>query len=309
MREPLVSIVIPAYNASNYLSEAIDSALAQTYKNIEIIVVNDGSKDEGATERVALSYGDKIRYFVKENGGCASALNFGISVMRGDYFSWLSHDDLYLPDKIADLLSLIHEYDINPSEIVLGCNDMLLGSDHKIMKSLFNNSIGLIPATKAFDETLNIKTMNGCGLLIPRTIIERVGLFSTSYKHLLDREYWMRIALYGYSYCFCSTPQVLSRVHNSQITIKAHELLYNEEEELIVSYVEYTQDKEKYDLLKSLCYFAYKRKHYTKGRMIVNILRKSSALDIRTRLAITKYYIRGKIRRLIGPLYKRIIRR
>ena len=60
-----VSIVIPAYNASNYLAEAIDSALAQTYSNYEIIVVNDGSKDDGATECVALSYCYKIRYFHK----------------------------------------------------------------------------------------------------------------------------------------------------------------------------------------------------------------------------------------------------
>ena len=73
MENILVSIVIPVYNGANYLSEAIDSALAQTYKNIEIIVVNDGSKDDGATEKVALSYGDKIRYFHKENGGVSSA--------------------------------------------------------------------------------------------------------------------------------------------------------------------------------------------------------------------------------------------
>lgn len=78
---PKISIVIPAYNASNYLAEAIDSALAQTYPNVEIIVVNDGSRDDGATERVALSYGDKIRYFHKENGGSSSANNReGLSV-------------------------------------------------------------------------------------------------------------------------------------------------------------------------------------------------------------------------------------
>ena len=78
---PLVSIIIPVYNGANYLAEAIDSALAQTYNNVEVIVVNDGSNDNGATERVALSYGDKIKYFAKENGGVSSALKYGIEKM------------------------------------------------------------------------------------------------------------------------------------------------------------------------------------------------------------------------------------
>ena len=75
---PLVSIVIPVYKGATYMRIAIDSALAQTYLNTEVIVVNDGSPDDGETEKIALSYGDKIRYFTKPNGGCASALNFGI---------------------------------------------------------------------------------------------------------------------------------------------------------------------------------------------------------------------------------------
>ena len=79
---PLVSIVIPVYNGANYMREAIDSALAQTYKNIEVIVVNDGSTDN--TDEIAKSYGDKIRYFKKENGGVATALNLGIREMRGE---------------------------------------------------------------------------------------------------------------------------------------------------------------------------------------------------------------------------------
>ena len=79
---PLVSIVIPFYNGENFLREAIDSALAQTYKNIEVIVVNDGSRDEGKTREIALSYGDRIRYFEKQNGGCATALNHGIAQLK-----------------------------------------------------------------------------------------------------------------------------------------------------------------------------------------------------------------------------------
>ena len=72
---PRVSIVIPAYNGSDYMKEAIDSALAQTYPDVEVLVVNDGSDDDGRTEAIALSYGDRIRYFRKGNGGVASALN------------------------------------------------------------------------------------------------------------------------------------------------------------------------------------------------------------------------------------------
>ncbi|MEE0675231.1 MAG: glycosyltransferase family A protein, partial [Ruminococcus sp.] len=97
--QPLVSIVIPVFRGEPYLREAIDSCLSQTYPNIEIIVVNDGSDDDGRTDAIARSYGDKIRYYAKENGGVSSALNFGISQMRGEWFSWLSHDDVFLPDK------------------------------------------------------------------------------------------------------------------------------------------------------------------------------------------------------------------
>ena len=107
--EPKVSIVIPAYNAANYLAQAIDSALSQTYNNVEIVVVNDGSKDDGETERIAKMYGDRIVYISKENGGSSSALNCGIRAMSGEWFSWLSHDDLYYPNKIEDQITLIND--------------------------------------------------------------------------------------------------------------------------------------------------------------------------------------------------------
>lgn len=107
--QPLVSIIIPVYNGANYLCEAVNSALAQTYGNIEVIVVNDGSVDSGATEDIALSYGDTIRYYRKENGGVASALNYGLRESRGEYFCWLSHDDVYYPSKVETMLVAVRE--------------------------------------------------------------------------------------------------------------------------------------------------------------------------------------------------------
>ena len=98
---PLVSVAIPVYNGANYIRDAIDSVLAQTYPNLEVLIVNDGSRDEGLTEEIALSYGDRIRYFFKSNGGVASALNLALKEAKGDYFCWLSHDDIYLSEKVA----------------------------------------------------------------------------------------------------------------------------------------------------------------------------------------------------------------
>ena len=100
---PKVSIVIPVYNGSDYLGEAIDSALTQTYPNIEILIVNDGSNDGGATERIARSYGDKVRYVSKDNGGVASALNLAIREMKGDYFSWERTNLVHCREMVASL--------------------------------------------------------------------------------------------------------------------------------------------------------------------------------------------------------------
>lgn len=312
MTTPFVSIVIPAYNASDYLAEAIDSALAQTFKNYEIIVINDGSTDGGKTCDIALGYGDKIRYYEKENGGCASALNYGIQVMRGNYFSWLSHDDLYLPEKLEKLLVLPDRYSCNPVTTVLGCNDLIMRPSGKVQENLFQNSTGPLSPAKAFGETLNVKTINGCGLLIPKVILDQVGGFRTDYKHLLDREMWMRIALAGFSYCYAEEPLVISRVHEQQVTVKAQELLFLEEEKLISEYTELLTRKNKGDtssFLTELCYFAFKRKHLLQGKNIVYLLKNRDIFSGVVQMKVIKYRCEGMVKRQAGRIYKNFLRR
>ena len=98
MTTPRVSVVLPVYNGENYLRVAIDSVLAQTLPDVELIVVDDGSRD--GTRSIVDSYGDSVRYVHQENAGVAAAVNHGIRESRGQYISWLSHDDAFLPAKL-----------------------------------------------------------------------------------------------------------------------------------------------------------------------------------------------------------------
>lgn len=98
-RLPLVTVILPAYNAQKFIAEAIASVIGQTYQNWELIIINDGSNDD--TEHIVLSFSDaRIRYFSKGNGGVSSARNLGFSQMSGDYFCFLDADDVLPPRSI-----------------------------------------------------------------------------------------------------------------------------------------------------------------------------------------------------------------
>jgi glycosyltransferase involved in cell wall biosynthesis len=100
MMNPLVSILIPAYNAEKWIAHTITSALTQTWQNTEIIIVDDGSKDE--TLAIAQSFAsDNVKVFTKENQGAAATRNKAFSICKGDYVQWLDADDLLAPEKIS----------------------------------------------------------------------------------------------------------------------------------------------------------------------------------------------------------------
>ena len=224
-RFPLVSIIIPVYNGSNYLAEAIDSALAQTYKNIEIIVVNDGSNDNGETEKIALSYGNKIKYFYKENGGVSTALNYGIRQMKGEYFSWLSHDDKYQPQKIETQIEFLRKYGFN-NKIIAYCNTMYINADSKPLKNIIQNIIHRYPLKndEKYDGItitammLKHGTFNGCAFLIPCKTFDECGFFDETLRYNQDSTMWYSIFVRDYSLVYSDYNGVLSRVHDKQLT-------------------------------------------------------------------------------------------
>jgi glycosyltransferase involved in cell wall biosynthesis len=101
MIEGLVSVIIPTYNRAHIIQRCIDSALSQTYPNLEIVVVDDGSKDN-TKEIIDTHYSDnpKVNYFSKQNGGVSSARNLGLSVAKGEFVAFLDSDDFWMPEKI-----------------------------------------------------------------------------------------------------------------------------------------------------------------------------------------------------------------
>lgn len=207
---PLVSIVIPVYNGSNYLREAITSALKQTCHDIEVIVVNDGSDDAGATEAIAKSFGDGIRYFSKSNGGVASALNFAISNMRGEYLSWLSHDDWYREDKIERQLGAIKN---NPDPTVLVFSDYdIFQQETGFLSSLCLSAIYPVDwVTNSVFPAL-VGVCNFCTLLVHKSHFNRVGLFCEALKTSQDLDMIFRL-FRGKRTLYIPEPLVTIRTH------------------------------------------------------------------------------------------------
>lgn len=210
---PLVSIVIPVYNGADFMREAIDSALNQTYDSIEVIVVNDGSADDGETDRIARSYGDKIRYFVKPNGGVATALNLGIEKMKGEYFSWLSHDDMYKPMKIEEEVACLQEQG-DPTTIIAEGYQVVDASGKYMFHMNLNDFYTKIQLKNPVFVLMR-GGIHGCGLLIHRSHFERVGLFDPLLPTTQDYDLCFRM-FRGAKICYMDKENVLSRSHDGQ---------------------------------------------------------------------------------------------
>ena len=236
---PKVSIIIPVYNGSNYMREAIDSALAQIYKNVEVIVVNDGSDDGGKTEGIARSYGDKIRYFYKENGGVSTALNKGIREMTGEYFSWLSHDDYYFPGKIEKQIKFIEDH---RDAKVLFCKTGIMDETGRVLKSKLTTMKEFVEDRLPSHKKKQYETFRGgisffdawiyaCSLLVHKSCFEKTGFINEQNRTTQDTEFVLLLLN-----CFevYSLPELLvyRRDHQASGFYRQRELNIKESEKL-----------------------------------------------------------------------------
>ena len=224
---PLVSVIIPVYNGSNYLKYAIESSLSQTYERVEVIVINDGSNDDGRTREVAKLFGRDIRYFEKLNGGVSTALNMGIDNMKGDYFCWLSHDDMFSEEKIEiqiDLSRTLKKTHVIYSNYnFIDERNNIICQKSEINKNIVKKSI-LIQLLTSFQ-------INAVTTLIPKEIIKVVELFNPKYRLVQDYDYWFRIGQ-RYKYFYVDLKLASRRIHNKmasktyKIDTEADDLYY-----------------------------------------------------------------------------------
>lgn len=213
-KKPKVSIIIPVYNGEQYIRESIDSALAQTYENCEIIVVNDGSTD--ATENIVKEYGEKLSYYKKENGGVSTALNMGIRHMTGQYIQYLPADDMLHPEKIEKQIEAILK---SGNEMTISWTGWNLNySDKKVKKEVpmpyvYNDK--QLYTKDVFPVILGM--INTVTVLFNKKYIEKVGVFDESLTTSQDYDMWFRIYK-NQTTIYIDEPLVDYRVHEQQGT-------------------------------------------------------------------------------------------
>lgn len=191
----LVSVVIPVYNMAKFIGPAIDSVLNGTYKNVEVLCVNDGSSDNTEqvvrqfTDQKSQLYDSRVRYFSQPNQGKPVAVNRGISEMRGKYFTLLDADDLLTAESISSRVQALKS---DPSaEIAIGGFDILDESGMHAGGRSCPDTEDPDYLRRAF--YLAYKTpFSLCTCLIQRSILERVGPFDPYLNRCQDGDYAIR---------------------------------------------------------------------------------------------------------------------
>ncbi|WP_257349091.1 glycosyltransferase [Pseudalkalibacillus decolorationis] len=181
---PKISVIIPFYNCS-FIHEAIESVFNQTYKNIELIVINDGSTINA--ERLT-PFMNRISYFYQENNGTAAALNQGIKLATGDLIAWLSSDDIFLPEKLEKQVDLIQRTNCD----MVYTNFNLIDEKSDVTK----RDVGLIIHDKLslLRQFRTSCPINGSTVLIKKEVFSEVGWFDSELRYTQDYDMWLRIA-------------------------------------------------------------------------------------------------------------------
>jgi glycosyltransferase involved in cell wall biosynthesis len=218
--DPFVTVIIPTFNRKEYLLEAVKSVLDQTYKNLEIIIVDDGSTD-GSKEAIKNLNNDKISYIWQKNSGLPSvARNTGIKQSKGDYIAFLDSDDLWVQEKLEFQIQLLLD---NPK--LLGISSNMLNFSFKENSKpyvQFDYTMNFCPT---FFSLLKGNVVANSSVVIRKDVINHIGLLDENklIRGVEDYDYWLRIlAFRDRSILVIANPLIKYRIHDENIFISEY---------------------------------------------------------------------------------------
>lgn len=207
--EPLVSVLVPSYNAERYLPESVPSVLAQTWKRLEVIVIDDGSVDSTAAVAAELARtDDRVRVVRREHRGVSAARNAGFAELRGELLCLLDADDIFLPDKLERQVAFLKLF---PS-VDLVFSDLYF-SDGDLTPSLY---VCRRPPVDPLEDVLLYR--NWLPMMVPllrTSLLRRVGGFDETLTHAEDWDFWFRASRCG-RMAYLPGPVGVCRRHGTQ---------------------------------------------------------------------------------------------
>ena len=212
---PLCSIIIPTYNCAQYLCNAIDSALNQSYPNIEVIVVDDGSTDN--TKEILQKYQGRIIVLSQENKGVSAARNVGIAISKGEYLVTLDADDRWHYHRLKEVLTFMHSF---PNYSAVFTNYHIVNNLYEKI-CLYDNGNRYIPKNITFNYLLK-KTIPFVMLVFKRELINKYGVYDESLKFAGDYELWLRMVRNGALIGYLDSPLAEYMIRDNSITNTYH---------------------------------------------------------------------------------------
>lgn len=231
MEAQKVSVILPCHNGAQYISQSIESVLAQTYRNFELLIVDDGSTDNSREIVSSYLHDSRVRYIYQENRGFSGAVNRGIRESNGDLIGFIGQDDLWLPYKLE---FQVRYFNRNPSIDLVHSSYLEIDSKGKII-GVRNTKIPYTSSQKELIKHLFLRNFVGFETaLVKRRCFDEVGLFNERMAGFSDHDMWLRIAEKFNIQGYIKTPLVKKRVHNMQLSKLRYEDILRDEFLIVV---------------------------------------------------------------------------
>ncbi|MBL7006843.1 MAG: glycosyltransferase family 2 protein [Spirochaetia bacterium] len=232
------SVMICCYNSEKYLNETLDSVVNQTYKNWEILAINDGSTDN--TEKILMSFKNKgiaIRYYKQKNKGFASARNKAMDLAKGEWIAIIDHDDICMPSRLEVQASHIKT---NPEAKLFFANTIHFNNENPMIRHQFDR-IKPYELDLRAEKVMNNLLRHGCFIDTESVVFNKkaaldIGAFNTSYKYVVDFDFFLRM---GSKYDMFASQEIISkwRIHKQQATQTMRYVIHDERKKMFNEYL------------------------------------------------------------------------